>query len=139
MSHATTMRSPRRLARSALAILAGFAAVVVLSMGTDEVMHATGVYPPKDQPMSDNGQYALALAYRLAFGILGSWVAARLAPHRPMTHALTVGGIGFALSLLGAVLTRNMELGPAWYSWALVVTALPAAWLGGRFFRGSAR
>lgn len=128
------MRPPRRLVRSSLAILAGFATVVILSMGTDEVMHATGVFPPKDQPMSDNGQYALALAYRAVFGVAGSWVAARLAPHRSMTHALIVGGIGLALSVLGAVMTRNMELGPAWYAWALVATTLPCAWLGGRLY-----
>lgn len=139
MSHETTMRPPRRLVRSSLAILAGFATVVILSMGTDEAMHATGVFPPRDQPMSDHGQYALALAYRAVFGVLGSWVAARLAPHRPMTHALTVGGIGLALSVLGAIMTRNMELGPAWYAWALVATTLPCAWLGGRLYRGGAR
>jgi hypothetical protein len=36
------------------------------------------------------------------------------------------------LSALGAVVTWNRALGPHWYPLALVVTALPTAWLGGK-------
>jgi len=139
MSPSMTTRPPRRLERSALAILAGMGAVVALSMGADELMYATHVFPPRSEPMHDPGLYALALAYRAAFGVAGSWVAARIAPHHPMRHALIVGGIGLALSALGAVMTRNMDLGPAWYSWALVAITLPCAWLGGLLYRGGVK
>ena len=51
-----------------------------------------------------------------------------------MQHALVLGMVGLALCIVGAVATRSAgpELGPRWYSVALVVTALLWAWLGGR-------
>jgi peptidoglycan/LPS O-acetylase OafA/YrhL len=116
-----------------LAVFAGFLAVVVLSIGTDEVLHATGVFPPPGRPMSD-ALFRLATAYRCLYAVAGSYVTARLAPGRPMKHALVVGAVGFVLSLLGAVTTwdRGAEFGPHWYPLALVATALPCAWAGGR-------
>jgi hypothetical protein len=48
-----------------------------------------------------------------------------------MRHALVLGVIGLVLSLAGAIVTIPMNLGPSWYPIALVVTALPCAWLGG--------
>jgi hypothetical protein len=123
----------RRILRSILAVLAGFVAVVVLSVGTDELLHATGVFPPSSQPMS-NALFLLATAYRCLYAVAGSYVTARLAPRRPMKHALVVGAVGLVLSLLGAVTTwdRGPEFGPHWYPLALVATALPCAWTGGR-------
>ena len=75
------------------AVLAGFVAVFVLSLGTDVVLHATGVFPPWDQRMSD-GLFLLATAYRTVYCIAGSYIAARLAPNRPMEHALVLGVLG---------------------------------------------
>lgn len=122
---------PRRLWRSTAAILAGLIAVVVLSLGTDQVLHVLDVYPPWDQPMQEPGLYLLALSYRVVFAVIGSYVAARLAPHTPMRHALILGFVGLVLSIAGALATIPMNLGPSWYPIALVVTALPCAWLGG--------
>jgi hypothetical protein len=112
-------------------VLLGFAATVVLSLGTDQALHALRVYPPWGQPMREAGLNLLALAYRCAYGVAGSALTARLAPHAPMRHALVGGAIGFVLSLVGAVATIPLDLGPAWYPIALAVTALPCAWLGG--------
>jgi len=76
----------------------------------------------------------LAATYRSLYGALGSYLAARLAPRRPIAYALGLGGFGSVTSLLGALATWNhrAEFGPHWYPLALVATALPAAWLGGR-------
>ena len=60
------------------AVLAGFVAVFVLSLGTDVVLHATGVFPPWDQRMSD-ALFLLATVYRTIYCIAGSYIAARLA------------------------------------------------------------
>jgi lysozyme family protein len=49
-----------------------------------------------------------------------------------MRHALILGAIGVLFSTLGAIAQAQMQLGPAWYAWALVILALPCAWLGGR-------
>ena len=115
------------------AVLAGFVAVFVLSLGTDVVLHATGVFPPWDQRMSD-ALFLLSTAYRTVYCIAGSYIAARLAPNRPMAHALALGILGLVVSIAGAVVTWNKgpAFGPHWYPVALVVTAIPCAWLGGR-------
>ncbi len=124
---------PRRILRSIGAVLAGFLVVVVLSLGTDVALHATGVFPPWFQPMSD-ALFLLATAYRILYAVAGSYVTARLAPHKPMQHALAGGAFGLALSIVGAVTTwdRGPEFGPHWYPLALVATAMPSAWAGGR-------
>ena len=126
---------PRRLWRSTGAVLLGFFAVVVVSLGTDQVLHVLQVYPPWGQPMYDTGLLLLALAYRSVYAVLGSYIAARLAPRNPMRHALVLGAVGLVLSLAGAIATIPMDLGPSWYPIALVLTALPCAWLGGILHR----
>lgn len=122
---------PRRILRSIVAVLAGLAAVFILSLGTDVVMHATGIYPPWLQPMAGS-LFVLATAYRLIYGVLGGYITAWLAPDNPVKHAVALGVIGLILSIAGAVSTWNAGFGPRWYPLALVVTALPCSWLGGK-------
>lgn len=129
--HPTATRSRRR-GQSVVAIVAGFVVVVVLSLVTDVLAHALKVFPPVGQSMSD-GLFLLATLYRTVYGTIGSYVTARLAPDQPMGHALVGGVIGLILATVGAVATwHKTELGPHWYPLALVVTALPSAWIGGR-------
>jgi hypothetical protein len=127
------IKRPRRWLRSVAALLAGFVVVVALSLGTDAVLHASGIFPPLGQPMS-NSLFLVATIYRLTYGVFGGYVTARLAPDRAMQHALLGGCIGLILSSVGVVATwnRGPEFGPHWYPLALVVTALPCAWLGGK-------
>ena len=105
MTNPTTASHPRRLGRSILAIFLGFITVVVLSLGTDEVFHLLRVYPPWGQPMNDPGLNLLALSYRIIYTILGSYIAARLAPSSPMLHAWVLGVIGFVIGTAGAIAT----------------------------------
>lgn len=127
-----------RVLRRIGAVLAGLLAVVLLSTATDALLHATGVFPPLGQPMSD-GLYLLALAYRIVYGVVGGYVAARLAPDRPMGHALALGVVGIVLSFAGTVTmwNRGPAFGPRWYPLTLIVIALPSAWLGGRLLGAS--
>jgi hypothetical protein len=130
-------RPPRRIARSVLALLAGIFTGVILSLGTDLVMRATGVFPPLGQPLG-NWLLLWVLAYRTVYGVAGSYVAARAAPNRPMGHALTLGTLGLLVSTAGVVATWNggPAYDPKWYPIALVVTTLPCAWAGGRLYLG---
>lgn len=122
----------RRLGKSVWALVAGFIVVVVLSIGTDAVLHALRLFPPLGQRMSDK-LFLIATIYRTVYAILGSYITARLSPDRPMAHALIGGIIGLIVGSVGAEVTWNRpELGPHWYPLALVVTALPCAWIGGK-------
>lgn len=126
---------PGQLGRSLLALLAGMLVGIVLSIGTDLLMHAMGLLPALGKPAS-SPMLLVATIYRTIYGILGSYVAARLAPSRPMAHALVLGMLGFVVSIIGAVATWNKvpDFGPHWYSVALLVLALPTAWVGGKLF-----
>jgi len=115
------------------AVFAGLLAIFILSLATDALLHATGVYPPWGQPMSNN-LFALALAYRTIYGIAGGYLTARLAPDRPISHALSLGLVGLIICIIGTVGTwnRGPEFGPHWYPIALIITAIPCAWIGGK-------
>ncbi len=130
-----TSAPPRHLGRSIGAGLLAFVAVVVLSLGTDQVLHVLGIYPPWGEPMYDTGDCLLALAYRLVYTVLGGYIIARFAPRNPMRHALALGIVGTFVGLAGAIATIPMNMGPAWYPISLVVTALPCSWLGGLLYQ----
>jgi len=124
----------RSWGRSTGAVLLGFVAVVVLSLGTDQLLHALQLYPPWGEPMHGAGLNLLALSYRLVYGILGGYLAARFAPRNALRHAIVLGVLGLLVSTAGAIATIPMNLGPAWYPIVLALTALPCSWLGGLLY-----
>jgi hypothetical protein len=108
---------------------------IVVTLVTDVVLHAIHVFPPWGASMVGfDGALLLATGYRTVYGVLGSYIIARLAPDRPMEHALVGGVIGLAVSIVGAAVTWNKgpAFGPHWYPLALVVLAMPQAWAGGK-------
>lgn len=123
----------RQIGRSIGAVFAGAVSGAIVSIGTDVLMRATGIFPPQGQPMGD-GLFALATAYRTIYSIAGSYLTARLAPYTPMGHALVLGVLGLAVCVAGTVATwdKGPEFGPHWYPLALVALALPQSWAGGR-------
>jgi hypothetical protein len=119
--------------RSTGAVLAGFLLGGILSVATDMLLHAAGIFPPWGQPMSDE-LLLLATAYRIVFNVAGCYLAARLAPDRPMLHALVIGIVGVAVGTVGAVTTwdRGPAFGPHWYPVAVIAVSIPCAWAGGK-------
>src|SRR5262249_14810007 len=120
---------PPSFFRSVGPVLAGVAAVIILSTATDSVLRAIGVFPSWNQPMS-NALFLLATTYRSVYAIVGGFIAARFAPDRPMRHALALGVVGIVLGTVGAALAWGA--GPKWYPLALIATALPCACAGGK-------
>jgi len=108
---------------------------IILSLATDELLHLARVFPPwGDSMVGFDGPLLLATVYRTIYGIASSYITGRLAPNRPMLHALVGGVVGLVASIFGAVATWNKgpAFGPHWYPLALVVLALPSAWAGGK-------
>jgi len=124
---------PRRY-RSVAAVLAGLILNVVLSTATDLLLVAASVFPPLREfghPASfSDSLLLLALLYRTAYGVLGCYVTARLAPRRPMAHSLALASIGFVIGVVGAVATWGTWT--SWYSLAIIAVTLPSGWLGAR-------
>jgi hypothetical protein len=115
------------------AVLAGVLVIIVVTTVVDIAMHAIGVFPPMDQPIND-ALALLATAYRIVITVGGAWLTARLAPDKPMKHAMILGVVGTFLGIVGVVATWNRGLGPRWYPIALAVLAIPQCWAGGRLY-----
>jgi len=122
----------RRIGRSIFALLAGFVVNIILSLATDVTFQAIGVMPVLGQQSMNDFQSALAASYRTLYCVFTAYLVARLAPSRPMGHALLGAGIGMVIATLGAIATWNKGLGPHWYALVLIVLALPTGWLGGK-------
>ena len=56
-------------------------------------------------------------------------MAARLAPNKPMKHAMILGIIELGLTIFGTVIMWHLP--PRWYPITLDILTLPAALLGG--------
>jgi hypothetical protein len=114
------------------AIFAGFFLIGLLGFLTDTVLQQFGVLPIPTEHKFEARHSLLALSYHLLFVVLGGFVTARLAPDRPLAHAITLGILGIAFSALGLIAIITQDLAPAWYGWALVVLSIPVTWLGGK-------
>ncbi len=124
----------RDIFKSAAAVLAGFVSIAVLGFLTDSALQWAGILPVPSEVKFESKHALLALAYHLAYGIFGAFLAARLAPSRPMVHALALGVLGVFISTLGLIAIVVGDLAPAWYGWALIALSLPVTWLGGKLF-----
>lgn len=123
---------------SVWAVIAGVLVTVAVTTLVDVLLHVFGVYPPMGQPLS-NALALVATGYRIVISIGAAWLTARLAPDRPLRHALILGYVGTLLGLVGVVVTWNRGLGPRWYPIALAALAIPQCWVGGKLYElGSA-
>jgi hypothetical protein len=123
----------QNILKSIVAVFAGAVASIVLSVGTDALMHATGIFPAGTEPIND-ALFALATMYRTIYGVVGAYITARLAPDRPMMHALVLGGFGVVASTAGAIAmwSKLPALGPKWYPLLLIALAVPPTWVRGK-------
>ena len=118
---------------SAWAVITGLLVTVGVTTLVDVFLHVVGVYPSMNQPLSD--PLALfATAYRIVISVGAAWLTARLAPDRPLRHAMVLGYLGTVLGLVGVVATWNRGLGPRWYPIALAALAIPQCWVGGKLY-----
>jgi hypothetical protein len=119
------------MVKSIMAIVAGFVLTAALNVGTNALLAkvAPGLIPT-GAPVTDPAALVLVCAYVAAFGILGCYVTARLAPSRPLFHALVLGGIALAMSIPVTVMAWNDT--PAWFNVYNLLAVMPYAYLGGR-------
>ena len=118
------------MARSIFAIVAGFLFIGALAFGADMVVRS--VRPDAFAPdgSTDNiPMLIFMLAYVALFAISGCYLAARLAPDRPMRHALILGFLGLIFNIAGTA--ANWDHAPVWYHVVALLMVMPYAWLGG--------
>jgi hypothetical protein len=124
----------KTMLRSAAALLAGLITIFVLSIGTDVFLEKNGYLTTAAFSRNATWVLALVLLCRILYFILGGFLAARLAPSRPMRHALIIGGVGVVLNVLGAVMTWDAT--PHAFSLSLILLAFVCSWLGGKLAGG---
>lgn len=117
--------------RSATAILIGFLLIGALSFGADAVLHmlAPTAFDPSGRVESPT-ILLVTLTYVGIFAIAGCYLTARLAPTRPMLHALILGLLGLIFNIAGTI--ALWEMAPAWYHLIALALVMPFAWAGGR-------
>ena len=123
------------------AVLAGVFVTAALSIATDGLMRALGLFPAPEQVMSQS-QFAAAAVYRALFTVAGGYATARLAPDARQAHVWVLAGLGLLAGLGGLAgwfAAGGAKLGPLWYAAFLFpVTGLPCVPLGG-LLGGAAR
>ena len=125
--------------RSALAVISGFLVTAAVAFAADDLVLR---FAPNARDsvgrITEARILILMLVYTALAAIGGSYVTARLAPSRPLRHAMILGAIALALSIVATVMF--WDAGPAWYHAIAVGLVLPCAWLGGMLYlRGRAR
>ena len=118
------------LLKSLGAIAAGFVVVGILHTMTDLGLEKAAIFPPPNEPAALETKYlAIAAIYRNIYNVFGSWITARLAPNRPIGHAIVLGMLGSLANVVGGVIM--WKIGAHWYPFLLAALALPSCWLGG--------
>lgn len=116
--------------RSLFAIVAGFLVIGTLSFGTDAIVR-TMVPGAFDGAGQDRlALLLLSILYVGAYAVFGCWLTARLAPDRPLRHALILGVLGLCFNIAGTI--AMWDKAPVWYHVVQLALVMPYAWLGGR-------
>lgn len=116
--------------RSVAAVAVGFVVIAVLAIGTSAIVRAAlpGMFAP-DGRVDAVGLLLGMQLYVFVYAAFGCWLAARLAPDRPMRHALVLGVLGLAFNVAGSA--ASWGIAPAWYHVLGIALTMPAAWVGG--------
>lgn len=117
--------------RSVMVVAVGFVFIAVLSFGTDALVRVALPDAFDETGRTDRlSVLLLSLGYVAVIAIVGCYLTARLAPSRPMLHAIVVGFLGLIFTAAGTILMWSMA--PAWYNITSLALVMPYAWVGGR-------
>ena len=108
--------------RSVFAVIAGY---LVFGLSAVLLFQIAGVDPHADTRL---GFKIFSVAYGVVFALGAGWLAARLAPGRPLFHAAIVSAV-IAVAATGSLVGAS---GAKWSQLSALLLMTPAALLGGR-------
>lgn len=110
----------------------GYVVMLVAVVGGDMVLTALA---PSLMPQPGAQPDAVYFVFNLSTGAffmgIGAYVTALLAGRSEMKHALGLGALSIAMSIVSMVKYAGEQ--PLWYSIALMFLAIPSALVGGYF------
>lgn len=124
------------MGRSILGVIAGFVATIVLSVACDAIvrMLAPGAFGA-DGRSPGPVMMVVGVLYTLASATVGGFIAALIARRAELMHALVLGTLGAAVTLLIIVAAPATQRTVAMFVSAMLV--IPATVLGGWMRRRS--
>jgi hypothetical protein len=118
--------------RSLLAVVLGYVVMLVAFLGAETALTAVApeLIPQKGKP-TDPLYFVFQLVTGFFFISIGGYITALLAGRSEVKHALGLGALSIAMSIVSRLEYPGDE--PLWYSIALMFLAIPAALVGGYF------
>lgn len=117
------------MARSILAVLAGWGCVGVLVVLTDGLLHLLFPAQYTMGKMPPDHLAAVSLATSTLYSVVGGWVTARIAKDRPWRHIVGLMVWGELMGVASLIATWGQV--QAWYQVGLIVAWIPAVAAGG--------
>jgi hypothetical protein len=115
--------------RGLFAVAAGFAATNVLSLLADHLFRALVPESFREQGLDVRG-LILTLGANALCGVLGGYVAARIATRRHVLHATALGVLMLVVSI--AATAFFWDRAPVWFHLTTLALTVPVAMLGGK-------
>jgi hypothetical protein len=117
-------------------ILLAFMISALLSVLTDFLLEAIGVLPHPKDGLFITWAILLVLFYRGVYTILAGFIVAKLAPGKPMLHAMILGSIGIIITVAATNSPSLADKAPLWYGYTLAAITIPCLWLGVKMKQG---
>jgi hypothetical protein len=127
------MNTLKSVLQSIGAVLAGYLSSAILTAIT---IAALGALFPESYIPENISWVIFNVIYGCAFAVFGGYLAARLAPSRPLVHATILGVLMAIFAVLTGYSTSvappspEYANQPAWYYPVLAITVLPSILLG---------
>ncbi len=102
----------------------------LLSILTDFLLESTGILPDPSKGLFETWAIIVVLFYRGVYTIFAGFIAARFAPMRPMLHAIILGIIGTAITLIAVSSPSFAGKAPLWFGYTLAAITIPCLWFG---------
>lgn len=111
-------------------ILLAFMANALLSVLTDFLLEQIGVLPNPEKGLFETWTILLVLSYRAIYTVFTGFIITGFAQNKAMLHALILGIIGTAITLLAVSNPEFVQKSKLWFGFTLAAITIPCLWLG---------
>jgi len=111
-------------------ILLAFISIALLSIVTDFLLESIGMLPDPKKGLFDTWAIILVLVYRGIYTIFAGFIIAKLAPSKPILHAIILGAVGIIITILATNDPSFADKAPLWFGYTMAAITIPCLWVG---------